>query len=1443
MRRTSQFGGPEKDGLTFVYLDQPLYQDVRITVRVTAMDVVQTVRAGVMIRSDVTDLGGLGLMGAGGFSPARYDPEYCSSAPPGFGMIEAASRANVNPPYQLPSDVHYSYGGSGERLSPPFYLKLERIGNDFATFRSTDGINWITLGGGIARQAGNERVGFYVSSGNQQLKSASFDSIKVELGSQAKPVWATTWIGSSAAQLSTDFISTWTSAFYVSPTGTSYKVSFDSETGHELNIFASNGYLLRPKTYDVYGFYKGGIAGDVVGGAQRIYLATRPTTDVCNPQTRIQILDQDTNYTQADVAFNGPLGIVAGMTARNGKVYVSEMPAYFGACRSGAWAPPGQPRVRVADTATGAELPSIGGGVITHPGALAADASGNVWVVDSATDYPNVQGCPNCWESLPYPQNYVRKYEATIRLLSPSGATIKSIVAADVSEGALQFSPVGLSMYTAPNGHSMLLVADDGPQQNIFVCDVTTAVSCTPWGMSGGVFGGSSPGSLTSPTGSPPRFFSPLAAYGDSSGNLWVASGEGYVDIKKYDASKTLQWARYGLGPVPGGWDPKTDGSDFYTVNRHHAFNTSNTTPGSEWSPVSVTSNPFLSTFRHGGLANTFAVHPRRLSLDPYAALATKNLYTFHIHGNPEDVYAYRNNAAGELATAFASVRWVSPTVGSPFFDQKCHDLLPTAPSCVRLWVDAAPTGAPGNGVEEAAEVTVVPGAAYGGFSPSIDQAGSIWLGWNAEIWELRPGWTQGPFYPSYSLTSGKIIYSGGGLNEMANPKDYLFPLFDSQNNAMYVTGVYAGARTDPGCPGPWWCSYPSQRIGRYDGFQPIGTRASVTPPASRYVVEVPPPTATTTDDYRMRIWDPVCSAQNDEYLGLALAGETYFVEELQGQVRAIDTHTGQQTMHLFAGPEVDTYQYNSDFHQTLEAFQRSNGEYLLSLHDSVNEARTLVFRWTPTSNPALDGWTPATLNPSVWFDASNGVQTNGGLVTSWSDASMKGHTLTNTSSTSGPTYSATGWNGKPTVSFTATGVPGYLKTSWSGLPAGDGKPFTVLAMVQPSGRQTASFAGFSNSQSTVHEGIQVGEKLALTTVCSPDMSRTDAGGNVETYAVNNLDLNPSVPQMMAFRFSPAVNFGHLTHPRRFQTSFDYSNKRYNLTTDIGNINPDTFLVGSGDTSGTGRFTGNISEIVVVPRELTDAEVEQFKLYAYKKWGGIGWTPALLNPSAWYDATDVSPTSMGYVPLWPDHSLNERDLQNTNARSQPSALNDWNSNRQVVSFGAGTFLRRDGWIGAPGGNDSEFSVLAVFRATTSVQASIAGWWNSQMTTQQAQVGLDGSAGLLPTLSRQSGSSVQSYVFQGAGIGTTQPHVVAWRFKKNPDTLSIRVDATQSPPVAAQPAVLSSITPELFLLGKASLSATGASVDLAELVIVPRYLSDTEVTNYRTYARSKWPVLP
>jgi hypothetical protein len=240
------------DNLTYYYFSL-LTQDIDIRARITSLTgVANTSSMGIMLRSS-------------------NDPNATVAA----GCVYPTNSGS-------PEAVEWSHeiggwNGWNTTFTMPMWLRLVRVGNDFAVYKSQDGELWTQVAdasGGAFKDDGTFEAGLYVASGDpSQRASATFDSFSA---SPPHLPYSSSWIGNTYAQDSTGYVSNNSSAMWVSPNGTVYTNSPYDEGGESTKMY-KDGTVLGPimlYTYQSMGntsAYEGSITGD----GTHVYLAAQ----------------------------------------------------------------------------------------------------------------------------------------------------------------------------------------------------------------------------------------------------------------------------------------------------------------------------------------------------------------------------------------------------------------------------------------------------------------------------------------------------------------------------------------------------------------------------------------------------------------------------------------------------------------------------------------------------------------------------------------------------------------------------------------------------------------------------------------------------------------------------------------------------------------------------------------------------------------------------------------------------------------------------------------------------------------------------------------------------------------------------------------------------------------------------------------------------------------
>jgi hypothetical protein len=228
--------------------------DFEIVARLVDLVGGSNVMAGIMVRADRTTNS---AMAAVYFSMSKGDKW-------------ASWRSRV--PGETPQNKPRMFaGGTTLARKPPVWLKLVRVGRNFAAYKSADGKLWAMISnvsGGPVALDGPFELGFFVADGNGGLPaSATFDSIKI--GPPRMP-YKTSWVGNTFGSRDEDkHVSNGLSAMWVAPDGACYTSAYWDEGGRPVTSYR-DGMAARALPIGTPQTAEGGITGD----DRHLYVAT-----------------------------------------------------------------------------------------------------------------------------------------------------------------------------------------------------------------------------------------------------------------------------------------------------------------------------------------------------------------------------------------------------------------------------------------------------------------------------------------------------------------------------------------------------------------------------------------------------------------------------------------------------------------------------------------------------------------------------------------------------------------------------------------------------------------------------------------------------------------------------------------------------------------------------------------------------------------------------------------------------------------------------------------------------------------------------------------------------------------------------------------------------------------------------------------------------------------
>jgi RHS repeat-associated protein len=530
------------------------------------------------------------------------------------------------------------------------------------------------------------------------------------------------------------------------------------------------------------------------------------------------------------------------------------------------------------------------------------------------------------------------------------------------------------------------------------------------------------------------------------------------------------------------------------------------------------------------------------------------------------------------------------------------------------------------------------------------------------------------------------------------------------------------------------------------------------------------------------------------------------------------------------------------------------------------------------TTHEALNPGPGGTPTPVAWYVAAPNNLTYDQTtlaVSGWTDISGNSNNVIQNFDPGRPHLNPTGWAGhQPTLTFDGGDLL-RLDTWSAGTPAGVNTPLTVVAVMRPAAAVQAEVAAWwdPNGGGSAWAGINVADGRTV-----PDFGRTYVLSATQTYNGPH-DLGTG-PHIVAWRYTPSsqtmsISVDGTTSPPSSSMA------------PIGELPQMGFIIGAGSTLANRLFQGDISELIVFADSLTDSELANVNTYLRSEWDGLptqgstdactdasgqatpvttrcddgdsstygdhcsnrtcagtvppAGNPAQLSARAWYHAGAPEVyVRDGVIETWFDRTGNHLDLSQGHYPARPSLLSDgWSSGKPTLSFDGHRLLFRNAWTDVPDGTDSEFTVLAVLQPAGAQNTGMASWWSGVGAGSiAADLKANGSATSLD-LFRTDDTHNQDFS-SSTDLGTSK-HVLAWRY--SPEHISLSIDGTSASPTGTLP-TLNALNPELFLAGADSAFASSLlNANLAELALIPRSITDTELTNFDSYAQAEWGGLP
>jgi hypothetical protein len=447
-----------------------------------------------------------------------------------------------------------------------------------------------------------------------------------------------------------------------------------------------------------------------------------------------------------------------------------------------------------------------------------------------------------------------------------------------------------------------------------------------------------------------------------------------------------------------------------------------------------------------------------------------------------------------------------------------------------------------------------------------------------------------------------------------------------------------------------------------------------------------------------------------------------------------------------------------------------------------------------------------------LWLDAadiSSITKDGSDLVSQWNDKSGNAKHAVQATGANQPTYSASGFNGRPCIDWGNGAVVARSMATTSSITLGT---YTSVAVVRGdvsggylwthvTDSANGSYVFQRNHSSRVIRAAGTSAKAVLSV---PSTWLADGAKRIVT-----------------------VTFGGLQASHLFR--LDGVNQQ-TVDTTIGNPGTatvsGTFFVGNNQIPGS-PFRGVIAELIIFDRALSDGEIVQVERYLAKKWG-LSQPRLIASPLdltgcvLWLDAAQGVTEGGGVVTQWNDQSgLNNHPLQADNTK-RPTMVTLGNS--QVIRFD---------------GTNDQYTLTSNITASPQTHFAVARLRsapgnNAKVLILTQKVSFYAS---VPDGVGNWGVYLGGYVSSGDPIGTDL-RVLSLTVVDTPLLASMRGSRS-----AKRRAPGTAFTGQGATEIAAASGTQVADLDLAELLIFSRALSDGEVALVEDYLARKHRLHP
>ncbi len=552
-----------------------------------------------------------------------------------------------------------------------------------------------------------------------------------------------------------------------------------------------------------------------------------------------------------------------------GKVFaLPNMPRYLSANASEIYVSDAvENRVIVLNIESSAQT---AGWSVSQPGALAATAAGEVWVVE------NIQR--QAWDGRYWMIDEAKP--AKILHYSRSGEKLPGEIAGDKPDWkptALAFDPQG-----------RLMIGDDGPRHQVLFFDVTVAPKLvSAFGAHGGL------GSGTPGVAEPDKFWGITGVGADRDGNIFVTLNEQGCVLRKFTPAGKLAWelANHIFVDVAD-FDPASDGEHIYAKQEHFVFDYTKP-PGQGWRLHAHT----LDATKYPQDPRLWMANDGHSLMSPFMRrLNNGKLYMFIGGMNSETLAIYR--FVGEIAVPAGLV------AKSHYSSKGAPNYPPHQPGNGEwLWRDSN-----GDGAFQADEFSqpANPQTHSERWNWFVDARGDIWT-------DVKEGLRKFPLQgfdahgnPIYDFASAQVIASPAPFDRVSRME------YDATTDTLFLSGYTPEHPHD----GKFW-KEGGRVLARYNEWS-TGNRTPKWTSLWHWAEGGPETYAT-----------PHCFAVVGDFIHVG-----YFHRGGPVVNRIYNAHTGELVGEMRPGPEVNGVIGDIDAVSAIRAMQRKNGEQIILQED-----------------------------------------------------------------------------------------------------------------------------------------------------------------------------------------------------------------------------------------------------------------------------------------------------------------------------------------------------------------------------------------------------------------------------------------------------------------------------------------------------------------------------